>query len=89
MQRTVHIFRFTYAKNTLNDDGTINSELRKIDVMETNEEKALKKAQKAVKSKFEPLKVEMFTKLYFMDDDFFIANAVPMDECDPTPPPVV
>ena len=73
MQRTVKSMVFTYAKSTI-EDGQLKSELAKVEVVETDERKAYKKAVKIV-GNFAPLKVEIRERLYKLDDDIFFKYA--------------
>ena len=73
MQRTVKSTVFTYAKSTI-EDGQLKSELATVEVVETNEKKALKLAFKKV-GNFAPLKVETRERLYKLDDDIFFKYA--------------
>lgn len=75
MQRTVKGTRFTYVENTLTENNEIKSELKTVEVMESNEDKALKKATKAVGHAVIPVKTETFEKLYVLDDDIFFQYA--------------
>lgn len=79
MQRTVKSTVFTYAKNELTEKGEIRATLATIEVAETDEKKALKKAVKAV-GMFQPLKVETHEELYILDDEIFFKYAVKASE---------
>ena len=74
MQRTIKGTRFTYAKNEINEKGQLSATLATIDVMETDNKRALKKAFKEVGT-FAPLKTETFEKLFVLDDDIFFQYA--------------
>lgn len=78
MQRTVITTRFTYVENTFNEDNTITSEIKTVDIMETDEKKALKKAFKKVGT-FAPVKTEKVSTLYVLDDEIFFQYAKPVD----------
>lgn len=77
MQRTVKATKFTYAVNTINEDGTITAKVATIEVPETDEKKALKKAFKEVGS-FAPLKTEITETLWVLDDEIFFKYAKPV-----------
>ena len=77
MQRTVKATKFTYAVNTINDDGTITAKVATIEVPETDEKKALKKAFKEV-GPFTPLKTETTETLWVLDDEIFFEYAKPV-----------
>ena len=74
MQRTVKGIRFVYAVTEMDESGNVSARVEKIEVMETDEKKALKKAIKMV-GLFNPLKVEKFEKLYVLDDEIFFQHA--------------
>lgn len=75
MQRTVKGTRFTYVENTLTENNEITSEVKTVEVMESNEGKALKKAAKFVGHPIIPVKTETFEKLYHLDDETFFKYA--------------
>lgn len=79
MQRTVKTTVFTYAKTTLTEKGEIKAELAKIEVAETDEKKALKKAVKEI-GLFQPLKTETKETLYVLDDEIFFKYAKPVTD---------
>ena len=73
MQRTVKFTKFTYAVNTIEGDK-VNTEIKTVEIPETNEKRALKKAHKQVGA-FVPLKTETTEKLYVLDDEVFFKYA--------------
>ena len=77
MQRTVKATKFTYAVNEIREDGTITAKLATIEIPETDEKKALKKAFKEVGS-FAPLKTEITETLWVLDDEIFFEYAKPV-----------
>lgn len=79
MQRTVKTTIFTYAKTTLNEKGEVQAELAKIEVAESDEKKALRKAVKQI-GLFAPLKTETKETLYKLDDDIFFKYAKPVTD---------
>lgn len=78
MQRTVKATKFTYASAELHEDGTFSTELRTVEVPETDEKKALKAAFKKVGT-FAPLKTETTETLYKLDDEIFFKYAVKVE----------
>ncbi len=78
MQRTVKTTRFTYCVNEIDEKGAIASRLETVEVMETNEKKALKEAFKKV-GPFYPMKTETVESLYKMDDETFFKYAVKVE----------
>lgn len=80
MQRTVKSTRFTYAKVTINSDGTTATELQTVEVPETNETKAYKRAVKKVGIYFTPLKMEVVENVYVLEDEIFFKYAHIVDK---------
>ena len=78
MQRTIKTTRFTFAVNELDERGQLASHIETVEVMETNEKKALKEAFKRV-GPFRPLKTETVESLYKMDDETFFKYAVKVE----------
>lgn len=74
MQRTVKATKFTYAVNELLENGTLAGRIETVEVPETDEKKALKKAFKKV-GPFTPLATEITETLYVLDDDIFFKYA--------------
>ena len=74
MQRTVKSTKFTYGVNELDEKGNILVKVATVEIPETDEKKALKKAFKQVGT-FAPLKVETVEKLYVLDDEIFFKYA--------------
>ena len=79
MQRNQNYTRYTYAHTELTADGKPAVELREIEVPTTDEKKTLKKAFEIAKELFNPLKVEDFSVLLYMHDDFFYRFAEKVD----------
>ena len=75
MQRTVKATKFTYAVNEINEKGELTAKIATVEVPETDNKKALKKAFKEV-GPFTPLKVETTETLYILDDEIFFKYAV-------------
>lgn len=84
MQRTVYSTKFTYAKTTIHEDGTVTATLDTITIHEADPTKALKKAFKE-NGYFNPIKTEKVSKLWVLDDEIFFKYAAPVDTPTDTP----
>ena len=78
MQRTVKGTRISYAVSEVKNDGTLTATLHYVDVAETDEKKAYRKAVKQLGFNFTPLKYEPFETLYILDDAIFFQYAKPV-----------
>ena len=78
MQRTIKGIRISYAVSEVKEDGTLTATLHYIDIAETDEKKAYKKAVKQLGFNFTPLKYEPFETLYVLDDAIFFEYAKPV-----------
>lgn len=74
MQRTVKGTRFTYANVTI-ENGNVNTELKTIDIPETDEKRAYKKAVKELGKNFTPIKTETTETLWLLEDEIFFKYA--------------
>lgn len=79
MQRTVKATKFTYAVTEVNEKGELTAKLAYVEVPETDEKKALRKAFKKVGT-FAPIKTEITETLYLLDDEIFFKYAVKAED---------
>lgn len=75
MQRTVKGTRYTYANVTLNEDGTTTTELKVVEVPETDPKRAYKQAVKMLGKFFTPIKTETTETLWILEDEIFFKYA--------------
>ncbi len=70
MQRTVKGTRFTYANVTI-ENGDVKTDIKTIDVPETDEKRAYKKASKMLGKNFTPIATETTETLWMLEDEIF------------------
>lgn len=84
MQRTVYSTKFTYVDSKVNPDGTITANLATIEIPETDEKRAYKKARDILNHDFHPIITEKVSALWVLDDDIFFKYAVKQEPTEPT-----